>query len=394
MKKIISLFTALCIVFGVLGTFTVFADDTAADLEISTLAELEEFRDDVNSGNTYEGKTVKLTADIDMSEKYGEGKESWTPIRTFAGIFDGNGHKICNLYYYDGTEEFDTENPVGFFIYNNGTIKNLGIEGSITHMRYSMVGGIAAMSDGIIENCYFSGMITSPAHVGGIVGSGNIKNCYNTATIKGFHCVGGLAGTDSNIMNCYNAGNIIKMTAEDTSLFWESEYLGSITEWLAYEENVLNCYYLEGTYDIGAYTEEGTIDTTTALTAEQFANQSSFENWDFDTVWEMDEALGRPILQSNREAPPVLKYNIEYKDGSAIVTVPQGGAYTIIFASYKEGRLLSVNAQDKQLKKGRNEPIAPQNFNAEGNIKIMLWDSLEGMKPFAVTELLSDTFIQ
>lgn len=327
--------------FGVLGTFTVFADDTAADLEISTLAELEEFRDDVNSGNTYEGKTVKLTADIDMSEKYGEGKESWTPIRTFAGIFDGNGHKICNLYYYDGTEEFDTENPVG-----------------------------------------------------GIVGSGNIKNCYNTATIKGFHCIGGLAGTESNIVNCYNAGNIIKMTAEDTSLFWESEYLESITGWLAYEENVLNCYYLEGTYDIGAYTEEGTIDTTTALTAEQFANQSSFENWDFDTVWEMDEALGRPVLRSNREAPPVLKYNIEYKDGSAIVTVPQGGAYTIIFASYKEGRLLSVNAQDKQLKKGENEPIAPQNFNAEGNIKIMLWDSLEGMKPFAVTELLSDTFIQ
>lgn len=66
MKKIISLFTTLCIVLGVLGTFTVFAEETATDLEISTLTELEAFRDDVNNGNTYEGKTVKLTADIDM----------------------------------------------------------------------------------------------------------------------------------------------------------------------------------------------------------------------------------------------------------------------------------------------------------------------------------------
>ncbi len=85
------------------------ASAKAADLKISTLEELEAFRDFVNEGDTnngkiYEGKTVVLTADIDMSEKYNENGLSWTPICdavhnfSFAGTFDGDGHIITGLY--------------------------------------------------------------------------------------------------------------------------------------------------------------------------------------------------------------------------------------------------------------------------------------------------------
>lgn len=53
-KKLISLFTVMCLMLGTLGTFTAFADDTTADItEISALSELEAFRDSVNAGNTY-----------------------------------------------------------------------------------------------------------------------------------------------------------------------------------------------------------------------------------------------------------------------------------------------------------------------------------------------------
>ena len=67
---------------------------------ISTPEELERFRDDVNSGNTYEGITVELENDIDMS-----GAE-WEPIggclsdnqtTNFNGTFDGKGHKVTNV---------------------------------------------------------------------------------------------------------------------------------------------------------------------------------------------------------------------------------------------------------------------------------------------------------
>lgn len=394
MKKIVSLCTTISIVFTMFSTFAVFADSTAADVEISTLAELEAFRDNVNAGNSYEGKTVKLTADIDMSEKYGEGKESWTPIGSFdwenpmpfSGTFDGGGHKIYNLYYYDGTEIYDENKPVGLFIYNLGTIKNLGVEGSITHMRYSVAGGIAAISDadGMIENCYFSGSITSPAHVGGITGYGNIKNCYNTGTIKGFHCVGGLTGTDSNIINCYNVGNVIKMTEEDTSLFWESECLGSISGASSSVSAMSDCFYLEGTYSVGAFAGENT-DPTTALTAEQFADKLNFANWDFDMVWEMDDTLKRPVLRSNKENPPIETnmYEIKYENEKAVATVPQDGTYTVIFAAYDSGgRLLSVSAQNIPLIQGKNKPIEPKaGFHKNGTVKVLLWGGLNGMKP-------------
>lgn len=134
MKKIISLFTAFCIVISMLCTFTVFADETT---EISTIAELEAFRDSVNSGNTYEGKTVKLTADINMSEKYGadiNGEEiSWTPIsdfdNPFNGTFDGRGHALSGLYI--NSEYMDLAGLFGYCT-ENSQILNLTVDGSIT----------------------------------------------------------------------------------------------------------------------------------------------------------------------------------------------------------------------------------------------------------------------
>lgn len=565
MKKIISLFTTLCIVFGVLGIFTVFADGTPADLEIGTLAQLEAFRDDVNSGNTYEGKTVKLTADIDMSEKYGEGKESWIPIgdndyynrKKFSGNFDGNGHKISNLYFYNDNENSGISG-VGLFAFNSGIIKNLAVDGSITQLHYSLAGGITAESDGVIENCYFSGMITSPAHVGGIVGcndgeGGMINNCYNTADITARHGGGGIAGLNDGgtITRCYNIGKVEKEKGYEDY----SKCFGSIAGF-GTDETVIDCYYLEGTYDIGVYVTEGT-DPTTALTTEQFADKTNFTNWDFDTVWQMDETLKRPVLRSNTEEPPTpphthtlvhqtekpatctetgnreywqcsgcgnvfededatleidgiptidaaghtevtdtaveptcetdgktagshcsvcntviteqtiipklnhswgawsitteptfdvtgkaehickndnthkeivnlpiltdttvwtedLKiepaetengsvtytsqygnvtviipalnpqydFSIKYENGKAIVTAKQDGTYTLIFASYSDGRLLSISVQDTELAKGENEPIEPeQSFNKNGKVRVMLWDSLIGMKP-------------
>ena len=68
-------------------------------LKIGTEEELKAFRDDVNNGNTYEGKYVYLTNDITINEN-----EQWEPIglyvneatspednrnKCFSGIFDG-----------------------------------------------------------------------------------------------------------------------------------------------------------------------------------------------------------------------------------------------------------------------------------------------------------------
>lgn len=81
-------------------------------------------------------------------------------------------------------------------------------------------------------------------------------------------------------------------------------------------------------------------------------------------------------------------YSIRYEDEKAVITVPRDGTYTIIFAAYDtDNRLLSVNVQDIQLVKGENPPISPKSFNAGDKVKIMLWDSLTGMKPLAKCDI-------
>lgn len=207
--------------------------ETADGLEIYTLAGLEYFRDSVNDGNTYAGKTVLLKSDIDMAsggygvEKINDGSlKSWIPIGDlhahFKGIFDGEENKIKNIYintsrYYQGL----------FGYVEDGTVKNVTIEsGSITAGAY--VGGIIGQNDGDLDgtlesgfvvNCYNGASITATSNlyggnVGGIIGyskNSTIRECHNTGNICDIeNNVGGVAGEIRNsvITDCFNDGKV------------------------------------------------------------------------------------------------------------------------------------------------------------------------------------------
>ena len=156
-------------------------------LKISTENDLKTFRDNVNSGNTYEGYYIYLSNDIRINEE-------WNPIgkydatssnpddsinRFFSGIFDGGFHKIYNLNINA------TEKSKGLFgLIKGGTVKNLGIDsGNIS--SNSAVGGIVgyAYNNAQIINCYNkANIISNDRYAGGIVGyannMGDIKNNY------------------------------------------------------------------------------------------------------------------------------------------------------------------------------------------------------------------------
>lgn len=86
---------------------------------------------------------------------------------------------------------------------------------------------------------------------------------------------------------------------------------------------------------------------------------------------------------------PALTYSVKYDGENAVVTVLEAGTYTVIFAAYDEyGRLLSAEMQTAALEAGKNPPVLPQSLNINGasTVKVMLWDSIDGMKPFAMTE--------
>ena len=188
---------------------------------IMNAEQLASFRDKVNSGLTYEGKTVKLGADIDLSAVCGAnvgGKEvSWEPIgkyisdteyNSFNGIFDGNNKAISNLYINTN------QNYQGLFGATAGNIKNVIAIVNITAQNF--VGAICGetKAGAQISNCVSKGNINGKVEPGGIVGrnaGASIQYCMNYANITGTDGVAGICGLEtgnSEVQYCINLGEI------------------------------------------------------------------------------------------------------------------------------------------------------------------------------------------
>ena len=198
-------------------------------IEISTVDQLKEFRDAVNGGNGYAGKTVKLTADLDLSSE-----SNWKPIgnlvaypsQSFNGIFDGDNHVISNLTVNDNTPENAVAGLFGSVV--NGTIKNLTVKNVNIQSTHFAGGIVAYTSNGpTIENCkVIGGTIKSTPElqgtaynngdkVGGIMGyataGSTINNCWvEGVTITGYRDLGGIAG--------FSAGNVTNNTVKNVTV--------------------------------------------------------------------------------------------------------------------------------------------------------------------------------
>ena len=190
----------------------------------------------VNSGETYEGKYFKQTANIDL-----ENEPNWTPIgtmlveegRPFQGTFDGGGHQIANLTISNGGQYG------GLFGYTEGAvIKSCNVTGEVN--GYNCTGGIVgyANNNTHILNCSFQGNVEGDGEErGGIVGhtsSGcEVSGCFVTGTVTGDREVGGIAGSGvGTIKNCYALANV---TATGVNA-------GGIAG-KAYGVTIENCYY-------------------------------------------------------------------------------------------------------------------------------------------------------
>ncbi len=213
---------------------------------------------------------------------------------------------------------------------NSGGLAGVGSWAHITNCRSTgavagaeRVGGVLGNSDGCtLSGCSQSGSVTGNSMVGGIVGrvyqSTTIQACYQTGTVRGAEQVGGIAGVvqaasddslRSTVQDCYNAG----------SVSGEGE-VGGVVGRLGYAA-AENCYsYQPGLPAVGGIHadesgETGTVtgcyalsETATGegyLRAAQFAQPLSFDGWDFESVWSLENGV-RPVLRRNREklAPP------------------------------------------------------------------------------------------
>ena len=199
--------------------------DQSKMLKISTADELKAFRDDVNSGNTYEGWYVYLANDITLDIN-----EEWEPIgyypmenstptaetnKPFKGIFDGRNHEINGMYINT------TDKVQGLFgLVINGKILNVGIGIDCNISGNLSVGAIAGYlyNGSKAINCYNKSNLKVGSYSGGIIGqiaiNCNVENCYNIGNINVSNdsiFIGGIVGNcslNSSIKKCYNKGTV------------------------------------------------------------------------------------------------------------------------------------------------------------------------------------------
>ena len=143
-------------------------DDTKTELAIEDVADFAAFVETANSGNNFEGKTLKLTGDIDLYFKDitnladGDpitfrpiGDTQYNGVEPFKGTFDGQGYTIKNLYQngWDLGYNWDVYGSYGLFGKLEGaTVKNIVIEGSESYIEGGDVSFIAGTATG---NCVF-----------------------------------------------------------------------------------------------------------------------------------------------------------------------------------------------------------------------------------------------
>ena len=148
---------------------------------VTAAAGMNWFANEVDNGDSFEGKTIKLDTDIILPEG-----TNWEPIgdnrteKAFSGTFDGQNHLISGAKKssFDGSV-FGSEEGWGIFsLLDGATVKNLRLENEV-FASYTVISGTVA---GYAQNTNFENIEISNSKIsgynwytGGVVGwaSGN-----------------------------------------------------------------------------------------------------------------------------------------------------------------------------------------------------------------------------
>ncbi len=189
------------------------------------------------------------TADDRTDDTYHNGGAGWNPIGVkdtgYTAAFEGNGNTISNLFMNRSADDIGLFADIG----SSASIRNLGlvdvnvsggtrtgalvghfagdpelsdsyVTGTVTGASgKNEIGGLAGFSDGNIVRSYFTGTVSGPSRVGGLVGfkarNGTMSGSYADVTInvdnRGGGLVGqlgGIGGGTATITNSYAAGSV------------------------------------------------------------------------------------------------------------------------------------------------------------------------------------------
>ena len=219
------------------------ADPAATAYEVGSAEELAGLAKLVNEGNTFKGKTVVLTADIDLEE------HQWTPIGTssnkFTGNFDGGDHTISNLMV-DTADKSD----VGLFGFTtNGSVKNLTVDNA--YIKGDLDVGVIAGTPYTTkyENITITGdvFVNGCAYVGGAFGKNVYANVSNiTINASGTSYVRAESGNYRTYVGGVmgfmgEGGHTVSNVTSNIDVYGSTCDVGGITGIAHYGNNFVNC---------------------------------------------------------------------------------------------------------------------------------------------------------
>ncbi len=282
-----------------------------------------------------------LAADSSYQNNWSINNMPW--LGEIAGYNNG---KIINCHS-QSIGSFGTITRGGLVGINTGEIYRCTNQSNLQARQRA--GGIAVQNDGIIQECVNIGSIRTAGryiqeavhlgYAGGVAAenTGTITDCFNLGQISGFRDVAvtqiagiAMSSSDATVKNCYNLG-LVKNSGVNNPLI---------------SGNCVNCY---------AWDILGTDGTSVSRTVEELKQQSTYQGFDFENVWQMSENAEYPFpvlknvpIEINRQQigtylskqPPRTIFVMGEKLEMA------GSEYTLVYSDgTKETRILNPNDQ-------------------------------------------------
>lgn len=230
-----------------------------ADVTINTIQDLVAFSNgDYGRGTSSAYLDVVLTADIDFNDlnEYNS-PYNWAGCTgTWYVNFDGQGHKVDNIYYM-GTSTW------GFFGTLYGSVRNLKLTNMYVTTTNAMIGGVVLYSGGAkITNCHVAGhlesigtpycsgicaaSVASGSEVGFCSVSGLVKSTSDALGLVGNHSGYGMLLYSSIIVADVQANNLAPLCSAGTTVI-NCEFRGTLkggTLYYGYNATLKNCIFV------------------------------------------------------------------------------------------------------------------------------------------------------
>ena len=222
-------------------------NDTDTEFTLTNPQQLAGLAELVDGGNTFEGKTIKLDVDVDLSE------ENWNPIgdnstdKAFTGVFNGQNHTIKGAHItgdhcFNGAVYGSKEGWGLFSVVDGATIKNLKVDGA-TFGSYTVITGTIAgyAKDTTFENIEITNTKIAGYnwYTGGVVGWAEGECTFKDVNLDKTVAVGTLWDSHGQ-----NAGGIAggvsssaKITIEDCNIACVMDVINDVTsnyKWYIY----------------------------------------------------------------------------------------------------------------------------------------------------------------